>query len=60
MMSVAQESVKSAFCMRIPGVFRSQGIFFLIFCEINCHFGSHFVKILILFLYFSFKLSVFN
>ena len=48
MMSVTQESVKSAFCMQIPGVCRSQGKFSYIFV-INCHFGGHFVCILILF-----------
>ena len=51
MMSVTQESVKSAFCMQIPGVCQSQGKFSHIFV-INCHFGGHFVCILILFLYF--------
>ena len=49
--SVTQESVKSAFCMQIPGVCQSQGIFSYIFV-INCHFGCHFVCILILFYIF--------
>ena len=51
MMSVTPESVKSAFCMQIPGVCRRQGKFSYIFV-INCHFGGHFVCILISFLYF--------
>ena len=33
MLSITQESVKLAFCMRIPGVCRAQGIFFLYFCN---------------------------
>ena len=48
MMSVTQESVKSAFCMQIPGVCQSQGIFSNI-VVINCHFGGHFVCILALY-----------
>ena len=51
MMSVTQESVKPAFCMQFPGVCQSQGKFPYIFV-INCHFGGHFVCILILFSYF--------
>ena len=42
---------KIAFCMRFPGVCQSQGKFSYIFVK-NCHFGGHFVCILILFLYF--------
>ena len=51
MMSVTPESVKSAFCLQIPGVCRLQGKSSYILV-INCHFGGHFVCILILFLYF--------
>ena len=51
MMSVTQELVKSAFCMQIPGVCRSHGYCFYNFV-INCHFGGHFVCILILFFIF--------
>ena len=47
MMSVTQESVKSAFCMQNPGVCQSQGKFSYIFV-INCHFD----RILILFFIF--------
>ena len=48
MMSVSQESVKSAFCMQIPGVCGSEVKFSYIFV-INCHFGGHFVSIVMLF-----------
>ena len=51
MMSVTQESVKSAFCMKNPGFCQSQGKFSYI-DVINCHFGSHFDRILILFFIF--------
>ena len=51
MMSVTQESVKSAFCMQFPEVCQSQGKFSYIFV-INRHFGGHFVCILILFFIF--------
>ena len=51
MMSVTEESVKSAFRMQFPGVCQSQGIFICIFV-INCHFGGHFVCILIFFFIF--------
>ena len=51
MMSVTQESVKSAFYMQIPGVCRPRENF-LIFFLINCHFGGHFALILILFYIF--------
>ena len=40
-MSVPQESVKSVFCMQIPGVCWSQGKFSYIFV-INCQFGRPF------------------
>ena len=59
MMSVTEESVKSAFYMQIPGVGRPRENF-LIFFVINCHFGGHFAKILILFLNFCYEPSVFN
>ena len=49
--AVTQESVKSAFCMQIPGVCQSEGKFSYIFV-INCHFGGHFVCIVILFYIF--------
>ena len=48
MMSVIQESVKLAFCVQIPGVFMSQERF-LYFFLINCHLGSHLVRIHILY-----------
>ena len=51
MMSVTQESVKSAFCMQFTWVCQSQGKGSYIFV-INCHFGGHFVCILILFFTF--------
>ena len=51
MMSVTQESVKSAFCMPFPGVCQSREKFCYFFA-INCHFGGHFVCILILFYIF--------
>ena len=51
MMPITKESVKSAFCMQIPGFCRSQGKCSYIFV-INCHFGGHFVCILILFVNF--------
>ena len=41
MMSAAEESVKLAFYMQIPGVCQPRENF-LIFCVINCHFGGHF------------------
>ena len=41
MMSVTQESVKSAFYMQIPE-FAGLRENFLIFFVINCHFGGHF------------------
>ena len=51
MMSVTQGSVKSAFCMQNLGVCQSQGKFSYSFV-INCHFGGHFDRILILFFIF--------
>ena len=56
---LTQESVISAFCMRIPGVYRYQVKFSYIFV-INCHFSGHFVKIRFLIFIFCHKLSVFN
>ena len=40
--------------------FASLGENFLIFFVINCHFGGHFAKILILFLYYCYESSIFN
>ena len=51
MMSVTQESVKSALCIQFPGVCQSQGNFSYVFV-INCHFGGHLVCIFILFYIF--------
>ena len=51
MMSVTQESVRSAFCVEsveFAGLRENVLIYFVI----NCHFGGHFVLILILFYIF--------
>ena len=60
MLPAIHESVKYAFCMQNPGVCRSQGRFSHIFV-ISCHFGGHFVRVLIRFFWlFGYRLSVFN
>ena len=55
-MFLTQESVKSAFCMQIPGACKPQGKCSHIFV-INSHFDSHFVCIFFFNFFFIFLLE---